>query len=55
MPSQLSYLEEYEGEQSDLLVGGAEAWDEATQETLWATADQCILKKNKRPTSTEVS
>ena len=48
-------MEEYEGEQSDLLVGGAEAWDLTIQETLWILADKCLLNRKKRLTSTKVS
>lgn len=48
---QLSYIEEYEGEQQELLIG---QWEEQVQEALWKLADQCILNRKRRPTSTKV-
>lgn len=48
---QLSFIEEYE-DRSDLLVG---EWQESTQDGLWTLADRCILKRNRRPTSSQVS
>lgn len=49
---QLSFIEEYEEDRSDLLVG---EWQESTQDGLWTLADRCILKRNRRPTSSQVS
>lgn len=52
---QLTYIEEYEGELCDLLIAGVGEWNEGIQEQLWKLADRCILSKNKRPTSSDVS
>ena len=50
---QLSYIEDYEGEHSELLLGD---WEAAAQEELWTLAEKCTHnRRDKRPSSSDVS
>lgn len=50
--SQISYVEEFEGEVSDILIG---QWLEEVGQGAWILAERCIEEnRQRRPTASEV-